>query len=83
MISKQKEIFNKRADERLDEITELDGKVNTDDLIYKYKGHTADANFNEFDGALSLIDKKERKISLADAKNDKIKFKSELSEIKK
>ena len=83
MISKQKEIFNKRADERLDEITELDGKVNTDDLIYKYKGHTADANFNEFDSALSLIDKKERKISLADAKNDQIKFKSELSEIKK
>ena len=58
MISKQKEIFNKRADERLDEITELDGKVNTDDLIYKYKGHTADAKFNEFHSALSLIDKK-------------------------
>ena len=57
--------------------------LNTDDLIYKYKGHTADANFNEFDSALSLIDKKERKISLADAKNDQIKFKSELSEIKK
>ena len=58
MISKQKEIFNKRADERLDEITELDGNVNTDDLIYKYNVHTADENFNEFDSALSLIDKK-------------------------
>ena len=38
LISKQKEIFNKLADERLDEITELDKKVNLDNLIYKYKG---------------------------------------------
>ena len=34
LISKQKEIFNKRADQRLDEITELDGKVNTDDCMF-------------------------------------------------
>ena len=32
---------------------------------------------------LVLQIKKERKISLADAKNDQIKFKSEVSEIKK
>ena len=58
LISKQKETFNKLVDERLDEITELDEKVNTDDLIYKYKGQTADAKFNEFDAlSLSLKDK--------------------------
>ena len=56
LISKQKETFNKLVDERLDEITELDEKVNTDDLIYKFKGQTADAKFNKFD-ALSLKDK--------------------------
>ena len=81
-ISKQKEIFNKLTDERLDEITELDEKVNTDDLIYK--GQTADAKFNKFDNALCLIDKiNEGEISLADEKKDQIKFKSELAEIKK
>ena len=37
MISKQKEIFHKLVDERLDEITKSDKKVNSD-LIYKYKG---------------------------------------------
>ena len=51
MISKQKELFNKLADERLEEITELDNKGG--------------------------------KISLADKKNDQIKFKSDVSKIKK
>ena len=84
MISKQKEIFNKLVDERLDEITELDEKFNTDNLIYKYKGHTADLKFNKFDNSHSLIDKiKKGEISLADTKNNQIKFKSELGEIKK
>ena len=35
LISRQKEIFNKLVDERLDEITKLDEKVNHDDLIYR------------------------------------------------
>ena len=84
MISKQKEIFNKLVGERLDEITELDEKFNADNLIYKYKGHTADLKFNKFDNSHSLIDKiKKGEISLADTKNNQIKFKSELGEIKK
>ena len=33
LISKAKEIFNKVADKRLDEITKLDKKVNPDNLI--------------------------------------------------
>ena len=57
MILKQKEILNKLADERLEEITELDNKVNPDNLIYKYKGPTAVINFNKFGNALSLVDK--------------------------
>ena len=34
-ISKQKEIFNKLVDEKLEKITDLDEKVNNDDLIYR------------------------------------------------
>ena len=37
-ISRQKEIFNKLIDERLEKITDLDERVNRDDLIYRYKG---------------------------------------------
>ena len=47
LISKQKEIFNKLVDERLDEITKLDKKVNHDDLIYRYKGKTPDEKFDK------------------------------------
>ena len=57
LISKQKEIFNELVDKRLDKITELDEKVNSDNLTYRYKGRTADAKFNEFDNALDLLDK--------------------------
>ena len=84
MISKQKEIFNKLVDERLDGITVQDEKVSTDDLIYKDKGQAADTKFKKLDNALSLIDKiKEAEISLADAQNDQIRFKSELDDNKK
>ena len=43
-ISKQKEIFNKLVDEKLEKITDLDEKVNNDDLIYRYKVKFADTN---------------------------------------
>ena len=51
-ISKQKEMFNKFEDERLEKITDLDKKVNSDDLIYRYKGDIANVNFDGFDNAL-------------------------------
>ena len=37
-ISKQKEIFNKLVDERLEKITDLDERVNSYNLVYRYKG---------------------------------------------
>ena len=68
-ISKQKEIFNELVDERLEKITDLDKKVNSDDLIYRYKGNTPDLNFDEFDNAFDIIDKvRDGKIDLADVK---------------
>ena len=83
-VSKQKEIFNELLDERLEKITDLDKKVNSDELIYRYKGNIADRKFDKFDNALDIIDKiRDGKIDLADIKNNQEKFKSYLGEIKK
>ena len=69
MISKQKEIFDKFADERLEETTELEKKANLDNLTYRYKGSTANVKFNEFDNVLNLFDEiKEGRMTLARAK---------------
>ena len=69
LISKQKEIFSELVDKKLEKTTELDKKVNSDNLIYRYKGRTAGTKFDKFDKALDLIDKKrEGKISLTDVK---------------
>ena len=46
----------------------------------RYKGRTADAKFDRFDNALDTIS---GKISLADAKNNQDKSKSNLGEIKR
>ena len=69
-ISKQKEIFNKLVDEKLEKITDLDKKVNRDDLIYRYKGRLADTKFDEFDNALGIINK------IRDGKEDSAKVKN-------
>ena len=82
LISKQKEIFNRLADKRLDD--KLDEQVDCDDLIYRYKGKTPDEKFNTFDNALDLIDKiKNGELKLAEAKKYQIRFKSNLGEIRK
>ena len=68
----------------LDEITELDKKVNPDNLIYRYKGKTPDVKFNKLDNAVDLTDNiREGKKTIVDVKNDQIKFKSDLSELRK
>ena len=77
MISKKKEIFNEPVDERREKITDLDKKVNSDDLIYRYKGNTADAKFDKFDNALNIINKIQNgEIKLEDVKYNQEKFKS-------
>ena len=83
-MSKQKDIFNKLVDEELEKIVDLDKNVNTNDLIYKYKGNTADAKFDKFDNAPNIINKiKNGEIILADVKNNQEKFKLDLREIKR
>ena len=60
---------NELADKRLEKITELDKKVNLDDLIYRYKDKTPDENFDTYDNALDLTDKiRNGKIRLSDVK---------------
>ena len=56
-ISKQKDLFNDLADKRLNEISQLDERVDPDDLIYRYRGNTSSREFNKYDNALDLIDK--------------------------
>ena len=69
LISKQKEIFNELADKRHDEITELDERVNHNDLIYRYKGRSPDEKFDKYDNTLDLINEiKNGKIKLSDVK---------------
>ena len=83
-ISKQKEIFNKLVDEKLEKIIDLDNKVNNDDLIYRYKGRLVDTKFDEFHSALGIINKiQDGKEELADVKYNQKIFKLYLGEIKK
>ena len=61
-------------------LPELEEKVNRDDRQID----TPDEKFNTCDNALDLINKiKNGEIKLAQAKNDQIRFKSNLGEIKK
>ena len=81
--SKQ-EIFNELVDKKVNEIIELDKKVNLDDLIYRYKGNTRNDKFNNYDNALDLIDKiRNVEIKLVNVKNNQNEFKMYLGEIKK
>ena len=58
LISKQKEIFNELVHERLKKITDLDKKkVDSDGLLCRHKGRTADAKFDEFDNARGIRNK--------------------------
>ena len=83
-LNNNKKIFNKLVDERLEKITDLDKKVNRDDLIYRYKGKFADTKLDEFDNALGVSNKiRDGKEDEAKAKNNQQDFKLSLGEIKK
>ena len=68
-------MFNEIVDKRFEEINNLDGKVNSNDLIYRYKGNTTDDKLDKSDDAFSLLDKiRDGKIVLADVTNDQEEF---------
>ena len=84
MVLREKEIYNKLTEESFEKINNLDKKVDTNKLVFKYNGKTADADFSEFDNGLSLINKiKDGEISLNDAKDDQARLRSNLGEIKR
>ena len=84
MVLKENEIYNKLTEESFEKINNLDKKVDTNKLVFKYTGNTADADFSKFDNALSLINKiRNGEISLNDAKDDQAILRSNLGEIKK
>ena len=65
-------------------MTDLDEKVNRNDLVYRYKGKSSDTIFDEYDNELDLINKiRNDEIKLDNTKNDQINFKSYLGEIMK
>ena len=69
---------------QIEKIVDLNKKVNSNDLIYKYKGNNADTKFCKFDNALGIIDKiKNSEISLADVKNKKRKQQKNIKRAKK
>ena len=68
-IFKQKEIFNELVDERLEKITDLDERVNSNDLVYRYNSNNDNVNFNRFDNAINIINKiRDGEKDLADVK---------------
>ena len=65
-------------------ITDLDKRININDLICRYKGRTGDEKFDEFDNALDIINNiRDGKTDLADVKNNQQKFNSFLGKIVK
>ena len=65
-------------------ITDLDKRINSNDLICRYKGRTGDEKFDEFDNALDIINNiRDGKTDLADVKKNQQKFNSFLGKIVK
>ena len=57
-------------------MTNLDKKVNHNNLVYKYKGKSLDEKLDKYDNALDLINKiKNAEIKLSEAKNNQTIFK--------
>ena len=62
----------------------MDERVDSKNLIYRYKNNIDNVNFDEFDDALNIVNKiREGKKHLADVKNNQQNFKSLLGKIKK
>ena len=84
MVLKEKEIYNKLTEQSFEKISNLDQKVDTNKLVFKYKGKTPDENFSKFDNALVLIDKmRNGEISLNYAIDKPAIFNLDMGEIKR
>ena len=81
---KEKETYNKLTEESFEKIRNLDKKVDTNKLVFKYKGNTPDEDFSKFNNALNLINKiRDGEISFSEAKDEQTKLISDIGEIKR
>ena len=55
IVLEEKEIYNKLTEETFEKINNLDKKVDTNKLVFRYKDRTDDEDFNKFDN--TFIDK--------------------------
>ena len=77
MLLRQKEIYNELTEEKKNEIEKSDKMKNRKELLYKYKGNTADVEFSNFNGAIDTINKiASGDISLNKAIDNQYKLKS-------
>ena len=84
IVLKEKEMYNKLTEERFEKINKLNRKVDTNKLVFRYKGKTADQDFSKFDNALALIDKvRNGEISLNEAIDKQVELRSDMGEIKR
>ena len=66
------------------QLIQIKKKVDSDNLIYRYKGPTVNAKFDKLNNVLNIINKiRNGETSLTDVKNNQAKFKSNLREVKK
>ena len=62
----------------------LNKKVDTNKLVFEYKGNTSDKNFGKFDNGLGFINKmRDGEISFNEAKHEQTKLRSDMGEIKR
>ena len=84
IVLKEKEIYNKLTEESFEKINSLEKKVDTNKLVFKYKGNTLNEDFSKFDNTLDLINKiRDGEISLNEAKYEQTKLRSDMGEIKR
>ena len=84
IVLKEQNIYDKLTERSFKNINNLDKRVDTKELGFKYKGNTADEYFSKFDNALDLINKiRDGEISLNDVKDEQAKLKSGMEKIKK
>ena len=83
MVLEEKEINNKLTEESFEKINDLGKKVDTNKLVFRYKGKTPGEDFSKFNNALDLASKiRNGKISLIKAIDEQAKLKSDMGEIK-
>ena len=84
IVLREKEIYNELTEESFEKINNVDKNVDTNKLVFKYKGNTPDEDFSTFDNALELINKiRDGEISLNKAEDEQTKLRSGMREIKK